>query len=218
MTLTPSSNGAIVNLFKSIDADGSGDIESADFIKMAGDDAEFGNEGWTKLESHFDVDGDGSITMDEFRFGLKGFGMKVALESEIGFEAPHYWTLTQWIAEIQAVFNKSARKSIYPLSNRSSAREHADRVRHRSFLGGISLFPSLCMLTRAVSMTSSHSEGCQRDLEALWVVPAVRRQEVRDAGKVQRCRASAGPNDDGRLPERGIHLAAEGALRFDGQG
>lgn len=48
---------------------------------MAGDDEEFGNEGWNKLETHFDVDGDGSITMDEFRFGLKGFGMKVVRPS-----------------------------------------------------------------------------------------------------------------------------------------
>merc|ERR1740117_1142265 len=116
MKLTNSANGAIVNLFKSIDADGSGDIESADFAKMAGDDEEFANEGWNKLESHFDVDGDGSITMDEFRFGLKGFGMKVALESEIGFEAPHYWTLNQWIAEIQSVFNKSVASETSKLS------------------------------------------------------------------------------------------------------
>jgi len=116
MKLTSSSNGAIVNLFKSIDADGSGDIASDDFAKMAGDDEEFGNEGWNKLETHFDVDGDGSITMDEFRFGLKGFGMKVALESEIGFEAPHYWTLSQWVAEIQAVFNKSVARETSLLS------------------------------------------------------------------------------------------------------
>lgn len=116
MKLTSSSNGAIINLFKSIDADKSGDIAADDFAKMAGDDAEFGDEGWKKLESHFDVDGDGSITMDEFRFGLKGYGMKVALESDIAFEAPHYWTLTQWVQEIESVFNKSVARETSLLS------------------------------------------------------------------------------------------------------
>lgn len=69
-----------------------------------------------KLEKTFDADGDGSITMEEFRFGIKGFGMKVALESEIGFEAPHYWTLAQWTAEIQAVLNKSVAAETAQLS------------------------------------------------------------------------------------------------------
>jgi hypothetical protein len=43
--------------------------------------------GWQKLSVHFDMDGDESISMDEFRFGMKGFGMKVSLESQIKFEA-----------------------------------------------------------------------------------------------------------------------------------
>jgi len=109
MSLTSAANGGIVQLFKSIDVNGDGTLSPEDFSTLAdgGDDSEFNAEGWQKLSIHFDMDGDEAISMDEFRFGMKGFGMKVSLESQIKFEAPHYWTLAQWCTEIQAVFNKS---------------------------------------------------------------------------------------------------------------
>jgi len=108
MTLDQATNAAIVHLFKSIDVNGDGELTQEDFDKLAGDlDSDFGAEGWAKLQEHFDVDADGRVSLDEFRFGLKGFGIKVCLESQIGFSAPYDWTVAQWCNEVSSVFSKS---------------------------------------------------------------------------------------------------------------
>lgn len=101
-------SGVIVQLFKTIDTDGSGELTIEDFEKVMGDeDQEEAAEKWDKLAKHFDEDSDGIVTLDEFRLGFKGFGIEAKLDTEIGFEAPYTWTVKQWIAELQSVLNRS---------------------------------------------------------------------------------------------------------------
>ena len=62
----------IVQLFKSIDTDGSGELTIEDFEKvMVDEDPEEVAEKWGKLAKHFDEDSDGVVTIDEFRLGFK---------------------------------------------------------------------------------------------------------------------------------------------------
>jgi len=100
--LEPGTSGMIVQLFKSIDTDKSGEITVEDFDKFEDEGA-----AWKKIEKHFDEDSDGTVTMDEFRMGFKGFGIDAKLDTPIGFEAPHDWTFDQWLAQAGSVLNKS---------------------------------------------------------------------------------------------------------------
>eukprot|EP00041_Stephanoeca_diplocostata_P007798 m.112718 g.112718 ORF g.112718 m.112718 type:complete len:491 (+) comp17036_c0_seq1:111-1583(+) len=107
MPLCNSVSGRIVQLFKSIDADNSGEITVDDFDLLVEDDSDMVAETWAKLADSFDADNDGSITLEEFRLGFKGYGIESQIDAVIGFEAPFDWTIADWSTEIARVMNKS---------------------------------------------------------------------------------------------------------------
>ena len=59
----PNSPRIIAQLFKSIDADNSGELDEDDFIKLMADDVEAVAETWRQLAVKFDADGDDTVTM-----------------------------------------------------------------------------------------------------------------------------------------------------------
>lgn len=106
--LEAGTSGVIVQLFKTIDVDRSGDITIEDFQKAMGEDGKDDVDAqWKKLAKYFDDDSDGIVTMSEFRLGFKGYGIEAKLDSKIGFEAPYTWTAGQWASELQSVLNRS---------------------------------------------------------------------------------------------------------------
>lgn len=56
-------SGEIVQLFKAIDADGSGGLTEEDFVKLMDDDVEAVASTWAVLANQFDNNSDGEVTM-----------------------------------------------------------------------------------------------------------------------------------------------------------
>ena len=72
----------------------------------------------------------------EFREGFKSYGIEAVLDSCINFEAPFYWTISDWSREIARVFNASVKRECQVLrgwfaqfdGSRSELRTVASRV------------------------------------------------------------------------------------------
>jgi len=110
VTLAEGVSGEIVQLFKSIDKDGSGELTQDDFQILLEDQAESVAETWAILASKFDANCDGEVSLDEFRVGFKQYGIDNVLDTPINFEAPYDWTLKDWAREIARVTNSAVRK------------------------------------------------------------------------------------------------------------